>query len=160
MSVRRGVGVVVLMAVMAAGCADPGSNDASVTPTGETSTVSPPTTSSTSPATATTTAPATPSATELPRTAVGYADALVIAWGMGDTARMTLLAGEDVLSVLADYGTPGGPDWAQISHEAGVGSVAVTYENSADGAQLELLINNAAAANGENDAVIDARLRR
>lgn len=94
----------------------------------------------------------------IPSNALDYADALVVAWGIGDRERMAQLAEPGALDVLDHYGPVGGPHWDQAGHDAGAGSVFVSYENSTDGTTLELRVRNEAASKAQEHAVVEAKL--
>lgn len=106
------------------------------------------------------TPPGTPSESNpqpIPTNAVDYADALILAWGSGEQERMKQLAQPAALDALAEYGASGGPHWKQVGHDAGAGSVFVSYKNSEDGATLELRVRNEAASKGQEHAVAEAK---
>lgn len=90
----------------------------------------------------------------LPTVPVEYADALVVAWGSGDQQTMAQLGTEEVVHILGDGG---GPNWAQTGVEGAAGSTLVTYENSQSGDVLTLRVDNAAASEGAEQAVVEAR---
>lgn len=94
----------------------------------------------------------------IPDEAVDYADALIVAWGNGDQDRIAQLANDDAIEALNQYGEEGGPHWDQTNHDAGAGSAFVTYENTEDGTTLELRVENEAASQGEEHAVVEAKL--
>ncbi|MFJ6418172.1 hypothetical protein [Paeniglutamicibacter sp. NPDC091659] len=96
-------------------------------------------------------------ANPIPHNALEYADALVRAWGAGDRDRMAQLAKSGVLEVLDQYGKVGGPHWGQSGHDAGAGSVFVSYVNTKDGKKLEMRVENEAAPNGQAHAVAEAK---
>lgn len=92
---------------------------------------------------------------EIPTAPVDYADAFVVAWGVGDSARMEQLASAEVVGALDEVG---GPNWDQTGHDAGAGSSFVTYQNTEDGRTLELRVANEAASQGEAQAVVEAKV--
>jgi len=98
-----------------------------------------------------------PTLAPIPDDAVAYADALILAWRAGEQDRVAQLAEPEVLDALAEYGAVGGPHWQQVAHDAGAGSVFVSYENTDDGTRLELRVRNEAASNAEEHAVAEAR---
>src|SRR5699024_8386891 len=95
--------------------------------------------------------------TDFPTNALGYADALVVAWGEGDESAMHDFAGHQTVDALKDYGMPGGSSWKQTESDSGAGSTFVTYEIADDGAKVELRIGNEAASNGQPQAVKEAK---
>ncbi|WP_256837880.1 hypothetical protein [Ornithinimicrobium faecis] len=90
----------------------------------------------------------------LPTVPVDYADALVVAWGSGDQNTMAQLGTDEVVHVLGDGG---GPNWQQVSSEGAAGSTAVTYQDSETGDTLSLRVDNAAASEGAEQAVVQAK---
>lgn len=90
----------------------------------------------------------------LPTNALDYADALVVAWGNGNTDQMDVLATSEVIDALGDEG---GPHWDRTASDAGAGSVFVTYTNTEDGRVLELRVQNETASLGQEHAVVEAR---
>jgi len=96
----------------------------------------------------------------IPDDPVDYADALIIAWGNGDEDQMRQFANDEVVDTLTDYGQAGGPHWDQTEHDAGAGSVFVTYTNTENDDTVELRIENEAAAAGEEQAVVEAKFNQ
>lgn len=90
----------------------------------------------------------------LPTEPVAYADALVVAWGASDHDTMEQMGTAEVVHILGDGG---GPNWAQTGAEGAAGSTIVTYENSGNGDILTLRVDNAAASEGAEQAVVEAR---
>jgi len=99
----------------------------------------------------------TPTSEPLPDDPADYADALIIAWGVGDDVRMAQLATDEVVETLGDYGDVGGPHWDQTGHDAGARSVFVAYKNTDDGTTLELRLENETASAGDTQAVVEAK---
>lgn len=89
----------------------------------------------------------------LPTEPVAYADALVVAWGAGEQELVSRLATPEVLHILGDGG---GPHWDQTGSEGAAGSTHVTYENTESGDVLTLRVDNAAASEGGDQAVVEA----
>src|SRR5690625_7907259 len=115
-------------------------------------------TSSRSPSETDTSDPDEPAAT--PDDPVDYADALIIAWGNGDEDQMRQFANDEVIDALTDYGQAGGPHWDQTEHDAGAGSVFVTYTNTENDDSVELRIENETASAGEEQAVVEAKFNQ
>lgn len=93
----------------------------------------------------------------IPHGAVDYADAFIIAWGAGNLDRMKQLSEPAAFAALEHYREAGGPDWEQTGHDAGAGSVFVSYRNSVDGTKVELRVLNEAAAEGQAHAVAEVK---
>lgn len=91
---------------------------------------------------------------DLPTEPAAYADALVVAWGAGEQAVVERMATPEVVHILGDGG---GPDWQQTGAEGAAGSTIVTYENTDSGDVLSLRVDNAAASEGADQAVVEAR---
>lgn len=91
---------------------------------------------------------------DLPTEPAAYADALVVAWGAGEQAVVERMATPEVVHILGDGG---GPTWQQTGAEGAAGSTIVTYENTDSGDVLSLRVDNAAASEGADRAVVEAR---
>ena len=91
---------------------------------------------------------------DIPTVPVDYADALVVAWGAGDHATMEQLGTAEVVHILGDGG---GPNWEQVDSDGAAGSTSVTYRNTESGDTLALRVDNAAASEGAEQAVVQAK---
>lgn len=91
---------------------------------------------------------------DLPTEPAAYADALVVAWGGGEQAVVERMATPEVVHILGDGG---GPNWQQTGSEGAAGSTIVTYEDTESGDVLSLRVDNAAASEGADQAVVEAR---
>ena len=85
---------------------------------------------------------------DLPTEPAAYADALVVAWGAGEQAVVERMATPEVVHILG---------WQQTGAEGAAGSTIVTYENADSGDVLSLRVDNAAASEGADQAVVEAR---
>jgi len=90
----------------------------------------------------------------VPTQPVAYGNALITAWGVGDQEEMQRLGTAEVLHILGDEG---GPNWMQIGADGAAGSTILTYYNSESDDTLTLRVDNAAASEGAEHAVVEAR---
>lgn len=90
----------------------------------------------------------------VPTQPVDYGNALITAWGVGDQEEMQRLGTAEVVHILGDEG---GPNWMQIGAEGAAGSTILTYYNSESDDTLTLRVDNAAASQGAEHAVVEAR---